>query len=715
MTDYIFSINNVLHINEDSEDKSIVISPNYIDARKNLDNTCISSQFRVIGGIWTEDTITKKIVPHDSTDDSCYKTLTIGNYDTIENHYGLEFNILNSNANINLNASNINLGNNDANIDITGCNIQIGSENGVTTILGDLVAYSTVQETSSFFINNSYTGRNIGMYVKQENILNCNMDIARFVTSDIENTALRIDSHGRIGIGLNTESNIEAWLHIDKKNPYDILTDILRIDNIDSTSLIIKNNGNIGINTTNPITDLDVHGNIHANSININNHIHHTYPNDSILSWNFKNNTILNNSTTSNLYFNGYIVNSNLKVIDHDNIYNLQSNILFSNTSNYQTLNGTIENIHVIKHLNNYIYIDSELIVPNANVYIGITDDILFFQKIHKTFTFYLKLKLNEIIHHSHITLLNILSNFNFFQISILNGFLNLQFKNKSFQSNNLLKEFTFIHFVFSIHFDGINTNVLVYVDDIKEIDEKILNFQPFFLINNDNLKIKLMSPNDSYMTPIFIDNIQFFDRILSESEINSIKNNSNKNHDYSNKYILNVDGDSIIHNSFVINNGFTNKISFASGGIMYANTNSLSLCSLGINIKWSNNLTKNIDVQTFIFKIKCNFYVCTSHPDNIFSCRTFSAFINPKDGSTVSILDSNDTISNKMKFENTVIQKNSDSSIILYVNFYNRDNEYNNMRGYFDCDLLVSTELGFFNFETFYNLEGIGFIPIDT
>ena len=57
---YIFSVNNVLHIEEDSDKQFIVISPNLLDARNNFNDLSIPSQLRVVGGTWTEEIITSK-------------------------------------------------------------------------------------------------------------------------------------------------------------------------------------------------------------------------------------------------------------------------------------------------------------------------------------------------------------------------------------------------------------------------------------------------------------------------------------------------------------------------------------------------------------------------------------------------------------------------------------------------------------------------------
>ena len=81
--------------------------------------------------------------------------------------------------------------------------------------MSNVVINTTQQETSSFYVNN--VGTDIAMLVKQDNVLNCNMDIARFVTNEDSNTAFRIDSEGRTGIGIYGDSNIEAWLQIEQE------------------------------------------------------------------------------------------------------------------------------------------------------------------------------------------------------------------------------------------------------------------------------------------------------------------------------------------------------------------------------------------------------------------------------------------------------------------------------------------------------------------
>ena len=158
---------------------------------------------------------------------------------------------------------------------IRGKNVIIGEVGQTTTIYGNLIAYSegsnvitntVTQETAAFHVHN--TGTQPAITVIQDNSIGTSEDLALFVTSSNQDRApFRIDGDGRVGLGLprldaNGTYDLKAWLHVNRNDPDNTgNNDILLIEDTDNdtTPLVVKNNGRIGIGTTEPEYKLDIY------------------------------------------------------------------------------------------------------------------------------------------------------------------------------------------------------------------------------------------------------------------------------------------------------------------------------------------------------------------------------------------------------------------------------------------------------------------------
>jgi hypothetical protein len=157
---------------------------------------------------------------------------------------------------------------------IRGKNVIIGEVGQTTTIYGNLIAYSegsnvitntVTQETAAFHVHN--TGTQPALTVIQDNSIGTSEDLALFVTSSNQDRApLRIDGDGRVGLGLPRLDgagtyDLKAWLHVNRNDPDNSgNNDIMMIEDTDNdtTPFIIKNNGRIGVGTTDPKYKLDI-------------------------------------------------------------------------------------------------------------------------------------------------------------------------------------------------------------------------------------------------------------------------------------------------------------------------------------------------------------------------------------------------------------------------------------------------------------------------
>jgi hypothetical protein len=153
---------------------------------------------------------------------------------------------------------------------IHGNDILIGQPGKTITLYGNLISYAegsniitnTVTDTTAAFSVHN-TGTETALTVIQDNSVGGTKDLALFIThSNQDRAALRIDGDGRLGLGIDRTSNIDAWLHINRhKNGFNgVDNDMFRVDDIDNdiTPFIITNNGRVGIGTFLPKYKVDI-------------------------------------------------------------------------------------------------------------------------------------------------------------------------------------------------------------------------------------------------------------------------------------------------------------------------------------------------------------------------------------------------------------------------------------------------------------------------
>jgi hypothetical protein len=220
---YINTINNVYNV-----DKTIggtnqaVISSDYNLINTLLNDSSIIAKLSVPGGIWSDDLIIKNIKSHN---------------DLQSNSVNHELNIGDSNDTINIGFSNYILGAGNVNafavFNEPNASIIIGSVNTNTFITNAsnlyLNASTHVEITTPFYAINSH--------------------------SNIDYSSFRVDIDGHVGIGLNNLSNAAAWLHISRDNTNDMF--IVNNTTTNTTPFIIKNDGKIGIATSEPEYNVD--------------------------------------------------------------------------------------------------------------------------------------------------------------------------------------------------------------------------------------------------------------------------------------------------------------------------------------------------------------------------------------------------------------------------------------------------------------------------
>mgnify|MGYP000451086705 CR=1 FL=1 len=155
---------------------------------------------------------------------------------------------------------------------IHGSNVYIGEPGCTTTIYGNVISYSegsnivtntVTEETSAFHIHN--TGTKTALTVIQDNqVSGSGYNLVEFYTqSNQDRTPFRVDDVGRVGMGVEINTDLKAWLHINRNDPYISSTlpdDLLLIEDTDNdvTPFIIKKEGDVGIGTSEPKYKLDV-------------------------------------------------------------------------------------------------------------------------------------------------------------------------------------------------------------------------------------------------------------------------------------------------------------------------------------------------------------------------------------------------------------------------------------------------------------------------
>lgn len=700
-------------------------------------------------------------------------TLTCNGINVIQK---LEEKIQNGNLYIYPNQENksIQLGDDTVNdIILKGSNITIGKPGSTTTILGDFVSYSSgsnvvvntvSQESSSFYINN--IGTDIGLLVKQQNVMTCNIDIARFVTTDDdEKSALRMDYDGKIGIGVVNSCNVEGLLHINKQDQTDsnISQFIITDSDYDKIPFIVTHEGKIGINKVDPVTDLEIVGKTQTTELIAGTVLGELInADDDFIRWDFRDpGCNIVNYGTSNLMYNANIYNFNKRLIntDSDSMVDREKNLMVwykfddlssSNIMNYANYNNSyyddpdatyepqIQNIDIIKRVRgNYgiymLYIDSERLINNGDAYIfpNETDIPHLLSTLEKQFSFSIFIRVEDITLPSVSIISAKINNGNtLLNIRVIeDGLIEFLIGNKAGQQYVIktvtpIKEQADTNYIFKLYTnkDTNNVEMKIYKDGFLDVELNISNFETKF--NEEEVIVRFCSEISTEISPIFIKDVRFFERMLTQEEIYGINGrdkfgNINRNVQISAdaEYLLHVQGNLKVNESLVINNGVVHKIFFSTGGNVFTGTNNDSLCKLGIMMSWSNNLSSYFDIASYIFRLSCKFHACTSSENNALSYRKFEVFITPKDdplnnlpGNVVTTEES-DTVSSTMSIRDTILERRGPTSVLLLIEFKNYDNINNTLRGYIDCDLLASSELGLFTLESYTDLDGQGFI----
>tara|TARA_Y100000389_G_scaffold204655_1_gene258629 strand:- start:21547 stop:24273 length:2727 start_codon:yes stop_codon:yes gene_type:complete len=192
-------------------------------------------------------------------------------YDIDTNRFTVNKDRTQARIDINDNTNSMTLGGDDLqNMRIHGKDILIGMPGETITFYGNVVSYAegsniitntVTNETSAFHVHN--TGTETALTVIQDNSVGGTKDLALFITKeDQDRGALRIDGAGRVGLGIDRNSNIEAWFHVNRNDPDNTggYNDMMRIDDVDSdsTPFIIKSDGRVGIGTDAPEYKIDM-------------------------------------------------------------------------------------------------------------------------------------------------------------------------------------------------------------------------------------------------------------------------------------------------------------------------------------------------------------------------------------------------------------------------------------------------------------------------
>jgi len=220
---YINTVNNVYNVdNTKGSTNQAIISSDYNLINTILNDSSIISKLSVPGGIWSDDLIIKNIKSHnDLQSDSVNHELNIGD----------------SNDTINVGFSNYILGVGNTNA------VAVFNEPNASIVIGSV-------NTNTFITNASNLNFNASTHVEIT---------TPFYTinslSNMDYSSLRIDVDGHVGIGLKNSSNADAWFHISRDNTNDML--IVNNTTTNTTPFIIKNDGKVGIATSEPEYNVD--------------------------------------------------------------------------------------------------------------------------------------------------------------------------------------------------------------------------------------------------------------------------------------------------------------------------------------------------------------------------------------------------------------------------------------------------------------------------
>jgi hypothetical protein len=220
---YINTVNSVYNVdNTKGTANQAIISSDYNLINTLLNDSAIISKLSVPGGIWSDDLIIRNIKSHN---------------DSQTNSANHELNIGDINDSVNIGFSNYILGVGNTNASA------IFNETAASIIIGTA--------TTNSFITNAKT-LNMNTSTKLEIITPL---YSIHSPADMNHSSFRVDIDGRVGIGLNHSSNINAWLHIEHDNTNDMF--IVNNTTTNTTPFVIKSDGKIGVATSEPEYNVD--------------------------------------------------------------------------------------------------------------------------------------------------------------------------------------------------------------------------------------------------------------------------------------------------------------------------------------------------------------------------------------------------------------------------------------------------------------------------
>jgi hypothetical protein len=629
-------------------------------------------------------------------------------------------------------------GNNLSNIVIDANDIIIGNHTSLTTILGDLL-------------------------IQQSNIKGePPNDIIKFITAD-DLDVFRIDNKGHVGVGVQSESNIEAWFHVTRADVYDVVYDLFRIDDSlgDTTPFVINPDGYVGIKTDKPEYELDVRGDafIQCNLI-VGNFASGIVakeiipPPEPFLYYVFsKKDKDIPNYGKDSEYFTSKIYNFNKQLGDTtaDITYERQENLLIwykfeptnnntvVNHANYNDLRSNslqeeedfssfVNELDVVQikrgNQQNYaLYIDTDVILDNGEAYAYMLNTGDFLNKINDKFTINVWVKIEDptqdtcsIIEIKYLT--NLL-----FEMKLVNSKLCIKIKDTFgrsttfYSTKSLTRDLTNINV--GIDFDELIAKI--HLNGTKDSEHK-LYFKPNYNQYTLDVTVRMGTNITNEQTELYIEYMKIFDEILTQTAIYAIndydedgKRDKSVNVDPDDHYLLDVQGKVVIKDALYLNIDHVLKMFYAIGGAKYIDTNKDSLCTTAIKISWSNDVTLLEDANTFICRLACKFHISGIADFKPIAFRKFEIFINPINGidtpGQIITTEITDTKHESFLLITSELQRLEDNSALLNMQWRNLDEINNSARAYMEIDLFCHEQLGDVSFEPFIDISGEGIV----
>ena len=142
---YLYSINRVININNGDANKATVFSTDADAIYKNLLDTSINSQCRIVGGTWTDNLSVNNIVCHPNTQVSDY--LPTNTLNTL--------NVAETGNIVNINGKNVSIASveTDSTTTINGKTLTIGEDTTSSTFNGNSTVITTAGVDSTTTIN----------------------------------------------------------------------------------------------------------------------------------------------------------------------------------------------------------------------------------------------------------------------------------------------------------------------------------------------------------------------------------------------------------------------------------------------------------------------------------------------------------------------------------------------------------------------------------